>query len=130
MDGAAGNPQLEGERQGRRRSAGDACASRRSSNGSKIRGCDVPLEGPDGKRQLERAFDERPLQGALGDVREERVEPDGSVVVIALLERRARERMRMVEVPMDDGVLETVGARLVNVLGRLRRERGERRRGR
>jgi len=90
----------------------------------------VPLEGPDGKRQLESAFDERRVQGALGDVREKGVNPDGSVVVLALLEGGACGRMRMVEVPMDDGVLETVGARPVDVLGRMRRKRRDRRRDR
>lgn len=80
----------------------------------------MPLESPDGKGQLESAFDGGSLQGALRDVREEGVKPEGRVMVIALLEGRARARMRMVEVPMDDGMLDTVGARLVDVLGRLR----------
>ena len=87
----------------------------------------MPLEAPDGKRQLESAFDERPIQGALGGVREEGLNPDGSVVVIALLEGRARARMRMVKVPMDDGVPAMGGARRMDVLRRLCGERCDRR---
>ena len=90
----------------------------------------MPLETPDGKCQLESALDGGPVQGALGDVRKEGVKPDGSVVVIALLEGGTRARMRMVDVPMHDREITAIGARSVDVLGGLRRKRRNRRRGR
>jgi hypothetical protein len=62
----------------------------------------------------------------LGDVRENGVEPDGNMVVIALPDRGARARPRRVDVPMDDGVPNTLGRRRMDVLGRLDRKRGNR----
>lgn len=86
----------------------------------------MPLESPTRKYLRDGAGCGRPVQGMLGDVRENGVEPDGNVVVIVLLDRGARARPRRVDVSMDDGVPTTVGRRRMDVLGRLHRKRGNR----
>ena len=86
----------------------------------------MPLESPTREYLRDGARRGRPVQGVLGDVRENGVEPDGNVVVIGLLDRGARARPRRVDVPMDDGVPNTLGRRRMDVLGRLHRKRGNR----
>lgn len=86
----------------------------------------MPLESPTRKYLRDGAGRGRPGQGMLGDVRENGVEPDGNMVVIALPDRGARARPRRVDVPMDDGVPNTLGRRRMDVLGRLDRKRGNR----
>ena len=86
----------------------------------------MPLESPTREYLRDGAGCGRPVQGVLGDPCKNGVEPDGNVVVIALLHRGARARPRRVDVPMDDGVPTTVGRRRMDVLGRLHRKRGNR----
>ncbi len=86
----------------------------------------MPLETPTRERLRDGAGCGRPVQGVLGDVRKNGVEPDGNVVVIAPLDRGIRVRVRRVDVPMDDGVTDTIPACSVDVLEGLRRKGGNR----